>query len=102
MQVTHVGRSDTQGTPWSNSLNECAGVTKVALALFLLRRNKESIKHSESDGRYSESIYQYSESNFQYSKSICRYSESIRDTDVTQVTPVFVAVMSECLVYLDV
>ena len=28
------------GNPLCDSLNECAGVTKVALALFLLRCNK--------------------------------------------------------------
>ena len=61
MRIRHTGTA-----PLCDSLNECAGVAKVALALFLLRRNKESIKHSESDSRYSESI-------FQYSKSICRF-----------------------------
>ena len=61
--------------PLCDGLNECAGVAKVALALFLLCCNVaiRSIRHSESDSRYSESIYQYSESNFQYSKSICRF-----------------------------
>ena len=99
MRIRHTGTD-----PLYDSLNECAGVTKVALALFLLCCNVaiRSIRHSESDSRYSESIFQYSKNNFQYSKSIYRYSESIRDTGVTQVAPVFIAVMRECLVYLEV
>ena len=81
--------------PLCDGLNECAGVAKVALALFLLCCNVaiRSIRHSESDSRYSESIFQYSKSNFQYSKSICRYSESIRDTGATKVAPVFVLLL---------